>query len=92
MHFHLHDDVVISNKKVKNVQFYISVLNESENLMDQRGIIGEEDEEEREEKMIQQMNLAFRGFMEKATKIANEWYDEAGSEMANPKYNRGNPQ
>ena len=68
LHFHLHNHIMVGNKKTKDVQFYVEVMDVVQTLGGSRRSAMDPDEieeEQRERERKNRINMEFQGFVNK---------------------------
>ncbi|KAL5719018.1 DNA helicase [Ranunculus cassubicifolius] len=72
LHFHLHDHIMVGRKKVKDVQFFVEVMDAVQTLGGSRRSAHDPDEieeEQRERDRKNKINLVFQNFVDKVNDI-----------------------
>ncbi|KAM1160128.1 hypothetical protein ACFX19_033782 [Malus domestica] len=72
LHFHLHDDIMVGNKKTKNVQFYVEVMDTVQTLGGSRRSAYDPDEieeEQRERDRKNKINMDFQNFVNRVNEL-----------------------
>jgi len=77
IHFHLHNPIMIKNKKTKNIQFYTEVGESSLNIGKVGRLDREEEEAERRDRaMEERLNKQFKSFCNQVQKLGHLQYEE----------------
>ncbi|KAM7270337.1 hypothetical protein ACFE04_029551 [Oxalis oulophora] len=72
LHFHLHNHIMVGNKKTKDVQFYVEVMDVVQTLGGSKRSVYDPDEieeENRERERKNKMNMVFQSFMNRVNDL-----------------------
>ncbi|PWA95409.1 peptidase M24, structural domain-containing protein [Artemisia annua] len=73
LHFHLHNHIMVGNKKTKDVQFYVEVMDVVQNLGGSRRCAYDPDEIEEEHRERARKNKISMGFQSFASRVNELW-------------------